>query len=179
MCVSGYRPTLSLGHRVWLRGQPFDLWGRGWAFLKKNSLQATFSLKNNPAATGERKKIPCIIFRRGKNVSVRKKTPASVLYQKRKLLHALGHKKKNSCSQKPPPPPLIKLLAPNVRVNSSREHPPRANPRRLKKLDKCPALQAIFVAWQMPWSPFLLWWSNAPPPSPSDQYTKILVAFFY
>ena len=36
-----------------------------------------------------------------------------------------------------------------VRVNSSREHPPRANPRaypgHLKKLFKCPALRAFFV----------------------------------
>ena len=32
--------------------------------------------------------------------------------------------------------------------------------------------------WQMPHSPFLLWWSNARPPSPSDQYTKLLVAIF-
>ena len=32
--------------------------------------------------------------------------------------------------------------------------------------------------WQMPRPPFLLWWSNARPSSPSDQYTKLLVAIF-
>ena len=32
--------------------------------------------------------------------------------------------------------------------------------------------------WQMPRPPFLRWWSNARPPSPSDQYTKSLVAIF-
>ena len=32
--------------------------------------------------------------------------------------------------------------------------------------------------WQMPRPRFLLWWSNARPSSPSDQYTKLLVAIF-
>ena len=56
---------------------------------------------------------------------------------------------------------------------------PWTNPGLLKKLVKCPALRANFSDWQISRPPFLLWWSNARPPSPSDQFTKIVVAIFF
>ena len=47
----------------------------------------------------------------------------------------------------------------NVRVSSSREHPPRAYPGQLKKLVKCLALRVIFVRKCL-----------APPPPPPRTY---------
>ena len=58
----------------------------------------------------------------------------------------------------PPPPP-----------------PPGKTPRHTQGIWK--NCSKIFC-WQMPHPPFLLWWSNARSPSPSDQYTKLLVAIF-
>ena len=63
-------------------------------FFEKKNPASHVPVKKNPAATGEQKKISCIVFQRGENVAVRKKIPASVLYQTRKFLHAMGHEKK-------------------------------------------------------------------------------------
>ena len=64
------------------------------------------------------KKISCILFRRGKNITVRKINHVSVLYQKRKFFHAVRHENKIPAHKKPPfPPPTpskIKLLAPYI-----------------------------------------------------------------
>ena len=45
-------------------------------------------------------------------------------------------------------------------------------PGHLKNLFKCT------FCWQIPLPLFLQWWSNAWPPSLSDQYTNLLVAIF-
>ena len=66
----------------------------------------------------------------------------------------------SSCKHSPPPPP-----------------PRPANPVHLKKNVKCPAQRAIFVN-KCPAPRSYYKWSNARPPSPSDQYTKTLVAIF-
>ena len=50
-------------------------------------------------------------------------------------------------------------------------------PRAFEKIVQMPGPAGNFC-WQMPRPPFLLWWSNARPSSPSDQYTKLLVAIF-
>ena len=55
----------------------------------------------------------------------------------------------------------------NVRVISSREHPPPGKPpgipRAFKKKIQMPG-PAGNLCWQMPRPPFLLWWSNIPGP---------------
>ena len=73
--------------------------------MKKKNPASHVPVKKNPAATGEQKKISCIVFQRGENVAVRKKIPASVLYQTRKFLHAMGHEKKVPAHNPPPPLP--------------------------------------------------------------------------
>ena len=54
---------------------------------------------------------------------------------------------------------------------------PPGIPRTFEKIIQMPGPAGNFC-WQMPRPPFLLWWSNARPSSPSDQYTKLLVAIF-
>ena len=63
--------------------------------------------------------------------------------------------------------------------SSSREHSSPANPGHLKKNGQMSNPAGNFY-WRMSRLPFLLWWSNARLRlhSPSDQYTKILVANF-
>ena len=60
-----------------------------------------------------------------------------------------------------------------VRGNSSREHPLPA----FENTVQMPSPAGNFC-WQINCSLFLLWWSNAWPPSLSNQYTKLLVAIF-
>ena len=54
---------------------------------------------------------------------------------------------------------------------------PPGIPWAFEKIVQMPGPAGNFC-WQMPRPPFLLWWSNARSPSPSDQYTKLLVAIF-
>ena len=54
---------------------------------------------------------------------------------------------------------------------------PPGIPRVFEKIVQIPGPAGNFCC-QMPRPPFLLWWSNSRPPSPSDQYTKLLVAIF-
>ena len=60
-----------------------------------------------------------------------------------------------------------------VGANSNREHPPGKPPGFGKNWSNARDLR-----WQMPRLPFLQWRSNTWPPSPSDQYTKILGCHF-
>ena len=73
------------------------------------------------------------------------------------------------------------VLVTYVWVNSSCEHPPPppppANPWAFEKIVQMISPAGNFC-WQMLHPPFLLWWSNARLSSPSDQYTKLLVAIF-
>ena len=65
----------------------------------------------------------------------------------------------------------------NVRVNSSREHPPgkpRAYPGHLKNI-QMPGPAGKFC-WQIPGPPILLWWSNARTSSPSDPATCKIIS---
>ena len=72
------------------------------------------------------------------------------------------------------------LCASHFQPRASPRANPRAYPGHLKKLFKCPALRAIFVgkcpAPRSYYDGSLL--ANARSPSPSDQYTKLLVAIF-
>ena len=80
------------------------------------------------------------------------------------------------------PPPLLSncpFLC-NVRVNSSREHPPRATPRAYPgKLKNCSCTQFL-LANSPPPVPTMMVKSlaNPRPPKPCDQYAKVLVAIF-
>ena len=55
---------------------------------------------------------------------------------------------------------------------------PRSNPGHLKKMFKCPALRAISVGKCPALRSYYDGQLNAQPSSPSDQYTKLLVAIF-
>ena len=66
---------------------------------------------------------------------------------------------------------------PNVWVDSSREHPHRANPGHLKKLFKCSALRAIFVG-KCPDPRFFCGGQMLRPPVHPINITKLLVAIF-
>ena len=68
-----------------------------------------------------------------------------------------------------------------MRVNSSCEHPPPGKPlgipRVFEKIVQMTSPAGNFCL-QMPHPPFVLWWSNARPPSLSGQHIKLFVAVF-
>ena len=75
-------------------------------FFEKKITRKPCSRKNNPTATGERKKKYPASCSEGVKISqFEKNNPASVLYQKRKFFHAVRHENKIPAHKKPPPPP--------------------------------------------------------------------------
>ena len=76
------------------------------------------------------------------------------------------------------PNPILSIYTFYVRVNSSREYLPGQtpwhNPGNLKKLFKCPIIRGKLVG-KCPAPRMMV---KCPAPSPSDQYTKLLVVIF-